>query len=170
MPENRQRSALGTAWRLLLAVVALAPTGCSVSHLDLVNDHRLRFVSPANRAHTHLPVIIRWSRPAFTGRGSFALFVDRAPVRPGQRLDAIASGDPTCDHPPGCDNAAYFSAHQVYSTPAEAFTLSHIDTLSGNRQSQQLHQVTIVLLDSAGRRLGESAWYRFIWLPRAGHA
>ena len=150
--------------------VALAGSGCSVSHLDLVNDHRLHFVTPANRSHAHLPVQFSWTMTGYPAASSFALFVDRAPVRPGQRLDAIASGDRTCDHPPGCDNPTYFAAHQVYTTTAERFTLDHVDTLSGNRQGQQLHQVTIILVDSAGRRVGESAWYRFIWLPRTGYA
>lgn len=152
--------------RLLAFCASVLLAGCSISNLNLVTDHRLHFLQPANRAHLHVPVDLSWT---FTGLGDyFAIFVDRSPVHPGESLDAIASDDPSCKHPPGCDNPRYFASHQIYTTAADSFVLQSVDNLSATRQKEQLHQVTIILLDRGGRRIGESAWYRYFWLPEGG--
>lgn len=163
----------------VIGAAAMFLVGCSVSNLDLVNDHRLHFLQPADRAHLRLPVVLRWtmagSAPASSGPTGaagagryFAIFVDQAPVRPGQTLAAVASGDRSCRRSDGCPNALYLSARQVYMTSAESFVLDHVDSIPNARQKEQLHEVTVVLVDGTGRRIGESAWYRDFWLPRAG--
>lgn len=154
----------GTA---LVLCVALA--GCSFSNLAFVTDTRLHIVAPTNRALVKLPVTLRWTMRDFTvtppgsgppsaRAGYFALFVDQAPVRPGQTLRAVASGDNACLHTPGCPNAAYLADRGVYTTTVTSFTLTQVASLNAYQQIQ-LHTVTIVLLDSTGHRIGESAWY-----------
>lgn len=168
--------------RALLALalcLGLAGTGCSVSALAFVVDHRLHFVSPRSRATVTLPVTVRWTirdftiagpgaGPASSHVGYFALFVDRAPVRPGQTLRAVASGDRVCLHTPGCPDQTYLNDRGVYTTTNTWFTFSQIATLNtvNSHEKKELHEVTIVLMNTAGHRIGESAWYLDFWMRK----
>jgi hypothetical protein len=154
---------------LLAALLALGLAGCAVSGLEFVSDNRVTLLAPKSLALVKLPVTLRWAIKHFTlaapGRGQvspdvgyFAIFVDQAPIRPGQTLRAVAAGDPSCLHSPGCPNATYLANHQVYTTTSTEFTLSQVASLN-DYQSVQLHEVTIVLMNTAGHRIGESAWY-----------
>lgn len=161
------------------ALLVLA--SCSVSNHNVFNDHRLAFVAPPSRAHVRLPVKLRWTIRGFTPappgdgepsrtRGYFAIFVDRSPVRPGQTLAAVADRDTSCKRKPGCPDASYLADRQIYTTDGDRLVLDRVADFVDNRERQQLHEVTLVLLDTAGRRIGESAWYIDFWLPRAGVA
>ena len=101
-------------------------------------------------------------------RGYFAIFVDRPPVAPGKTLRAVADRDTSCLRTPGCPDASYLADRQIYTTAGDRFVLDRVADFVDNREKEQLHEVTVVLLDSAGRRIGESAWYLEFWLPRAG--
>lgn len=103
------------------------------------------------------------SGPASDDRGYFALFVDRAPVRPGQTLLAVA--DKSCRTTPGCFDAQYLANKEVYATRATTFTIQQVQSID-SYQKIQLHEVTVVLLDTAGHRIGENAWYIDFRLPR----
>ncbi|MHB8341618.1 MAG: hypothetical protein ACYDB7_10645 [Mycobacteriales bacterium] len=154
---------------LTALAVSLALAGCSFSNLAFVTDTRLHFTAPVNRDLVKLPVTLRWTMRDFTvlapgtaapssSTGYFALFVDQAPIRPGQTLRAVASGNNSCLHTPGCPNAAYLADRGVYTTASTSFTLTQVASLNAY-QNVQLHTVTVVLLNSAGHRIGESAWY-----------
>jgi hypothetical protein len=54
----------------------------------------------------------------------------------------------------------------VYWTTDLSFTLRQVPSLSDNRDNWQLHEVTIVLLDTSGRRIGEHAYFRDFQLKR----
>lgn len=160
------------AW--LLALAALG--GCNLSNLAFAQDNRLHFTSPRSRALVHQPVTVTWTMrdfsvaPAGSGvpskdRGYFALFVDRAPVRPGQTLLTVA--DKSCRTTPGCFNAQYLANKGVYTTTSTTFTFQQIPSIN-SYQKIQLHEVTVVLMDTAGRRIGEEAWYLDFRLARPG--
>jgi hypothetical protein len=145
----------------------LAGSGCAVSNLQFVADNRLHFVAPRSRALVQLPVTLRWSITDFTvvppgtvpvssHQGYFAVFVDRSPVKPGQTVAAVA--DSSCRRTPGCMNAGYLADRGVYTASADEVKLSQIASVN-SYQKVQTHEATVVLLDSAGRRVGESAWY-----------
>jgi hypothetical protein len=133
--------------------LALLLTGCGLSNLAFTADKRLHFLTPAPRALVRLPVTIRWRISGFGG--SFAVFVDRAPVGPGQPVSAVA--DRSCRRTPGCVNPGYLADRGVYTTGQDAVTIRQVTVDS--YQSTQTHEATVVLLDPAGRRIGESAWY-----------
>ena len=151
------------------ALAAWLVAGCGFSNLAFRTDHRLHFLTPAPRAVVRLPVTIRWDMSGFTlvapgtvatassttGAGYFAVFVDRAPVRPGQALDTVA--DRSCRRTPGCVTAGYLADRGVYATWQDEVTIRQVSV--DTYQSTQTHEATVVLLDSAGRRIGESAWY-----------
>lgn len=150
------------------ALLALAGvTGCSTSNLEFTQDNRLHFTSPKSRQLVNSPVTLTWrmsdfdvvqagSSPPTSHAGYFAIFLDRAPVKPGQKLDSLA--DKSCLQTPGCYNAEYLANRNVYTTSSYSFRISEIPQLN-SYSKVELHEVTIVLLNSAGQRIGESAWY-----------
>jgi len=164
----------------VLASVLLG--GCGLTHLQDLNfrvDDRLHFLSPEPRALVHPPLTVRWTMDDFTivrpgsappsrDAGYFAVFVDRAPIHPGETLDAVGKGDPVCDPDPKCPDTQYLHDHGVYPTTAMQLRLPHVIDLRGNREKVQLHTITVVLLDTAGRRIGESAWELDVRIPRIG--
>lgn len=161
---------------LLVAALAVLTSSCGVSNLAFFSDHRLRFVSPGPRALVKLPVTIRWKMrdfsvvapgtpPVSSRSGYFAVFVDRAPVRPGQTVAAVA--DRACRRTPGCVNAGYLADRGVYTTTSDSLTLTEIANLN-TYEKTQTHEATVVVLDSAGRRIGESAWYLDFRVRRLG--
>lgn len=156
----------GALVALALAALALL-AGCNMSNLEFVKDNRLRFVSPRSRQLVGVPVRVAWvmsgfrveglgSAPPSRDAGYFAIFVDRAPVRPGQTLLSLA--DRSCRVTPGCFNAEYLAERNVYTTTGDSFTLEQVPALN-SYEKVQVHQVTIVLMNTAGQRIGESAWY-----------
>jgi len=170
-------------WRSRLTLVLLAATsaaGCAVLHpgsLAFRVDHRLHFLSPADRSTVKAPVRLRWtmqdfavrppgSAPPSSAAGYFAVFVDQAPIKPGQTLKAVASGDPLCQQRQGCPDKAYLALHQVYTTDRDSLTVPEVHALSTSNSSVQTHTFTVVLLDTAGRRIGESAWETDLRIPR----
>jgi hypothetical protein len=148
-------------WLAVLLLV-VATTGCAVHGLEFVQDTRMHVVSPRNQALVRLPFTIRWTMRDFRVKGahhgSFAVFIDQAPIRPGQTLRAVAANDPTCLKNPHCPNAKYLAARQIYVTTHDWLTLRQVFPLK-SYENVQLHEATIILLDSSGHRESESAWY-----------
>lgn len=145
----------------------MAAAGCDTSQMAFTQDHRVHFTTPPSRALVSVPVTVRWtvegfgiapagSAPPSTGHGYFAVFLDRAPVRPGQSLYVLA--DRSCKKTPGCFNAQYLAGKGVYTTTVPTLTLTSVPSLDSYEKTQ-LHEITVVLMDTAGRRIGESAWY-----------
>lgn len=153
----------------LASVLLLA--GCAdYSELQFVKDERLTFTEPASRELVTTPLRISWSMEDFTvvepGQGEptddagyFAVFVDRAPVEPGHTLEDVAGRDEACKRDPSCPDARYLADRGVYTTTKSSLTVELIAALP-SKEDVQLHDVTVVLLDSEGRRIGEAAWYR----------
>lgn len=154
------------------ATCALVLAGCSVPDLSAMNfriDTRLHFQSPADRAQVRLPVTVHWtmrgfevesrgSQPASRNAGYFAVFVDRQPIRPGQSMKAVAKDDPFCANTPGCPDTDYLAERQIYTTTGTSLRLAFINPLPGHPGDAQLHRVVVILMDTAGRRIGESSW------------
>jgi hypothetical protein len=147
--------------RLVALVLALtfAASGCGVSGLAFRQDDRLSFVTPADRAEISLPLTVRWQVEDFDvgdGAGSFAVFVDRAPQPPGKPLEWLARNDDTCRAADGCPNAKWFADRHVFRTTDRELTIEQLPARSDDRR--EMHEVTVVLLDERGRRVGETGW------------
>ena len=155
------RSARLVVVALTLGMVASA---CGVHGLSFLADDRVDIVSPGDRAKVDAPVTVRWTAKNFaTGsdRGAFGVVVDRAPQRSGRTLASMFNGDDTCKGSTGralCATPEFLAERGVYMTTDTSFTIERIARLSGNQRRRQFHEATIVLLDAAGRRLGEGAW------------
>lgn len=151
--RSRRSHWAGATVACVLATGLLA--GCGFSNLAFRVDNRLHFVSPRARALVRLPVTIRWTMSKMSGSDSFAVFVDRAPVQPGQSLSAVA--DKSCRSTPGCVSTGYLANRGVYATLEDQVTIRQVNV--DTSQSTQTHEATVVLVDRSGRRVGESAWY-----------
>lgn len=154
------RPSRGAGRRALVAAVVLAVglvgSGCGVSDLNFVQDDRVSIVAPEDREKVELPVTVRW-KVEEDFDGTFAVFVDRAPVPPGRSLEWLARDDEFCKTTPECPNTEWFHARQVYPTAETELTLEDLPELSRDER-RVFHEVTVVLIDEKGERVGESAF------------
>ncbi len=160
---------------ILLALATLVPA-CIPEGLAFVEDDRVEIVAPESHTEVDLPVTIEWTVEDFevTGPGAgtgedsgyFAVFVDTPPVPPGDPLEWIARDDKRCENTPGCPDEVYFADRNVFSTTETEFTVEHLPDME-TATGHEIHEVTIVLLDETGRRIGESAWHITFFFQRA---
>lgn len=162
---------LGTRLKAACAAVmaAAALTACADwSELAFRQDQRLRFVTPQSHELAQLPVKLTWvmddfrvvkpgSAPPDPSAGYYAVFVDTAPMKPGQTMRDLMADDQACVTDPKCPDKGYLADRGIYTTTKEELVLRSANPLSPD-ESVELHDVTVVLLDSEGRRIGESAW------------
>lgn len=156
--------------------------GCGITHLQDLNfrvDKRLHFESPKDRSTVHQPVTVSWrmdgfriaapgSRAPSRGAGYFAVFVDRTPIRPGRSMDDVAEDDPFCKQSPTCPDSQYLAQRNIYTTTKTSVAIPFIPNLSGNKEKLQLHVITVVLMDTSGHRIGESAWELDVRIRKVG--
>ena len=143
----------------LLVAIASLVSGCGVSGLAFRQDDRLTFVTPDDRAEVTLPVTVTWEVDDFDvgdGAGSFAVFVDRAPQPPGKTLAWLARDDDSCRADDGCPGTDWFAERDVFPTTDTELTIERLPAATDGRR--ELHEVTVVLLDEQGRRVGETGW------------
>jgi hypothetical protein len=166
----------------VVAALALTASACGITHVRDLNftvDQRLQFVSPPARSLVTAPLTVRWTmtgfRPEAPGSGPprrdagyFAVFVDRAPIRPEETMRVVAAADPLCLHRPGCPDAAYLAQREIYTTTADSLTLPQVPPVSGDTERIQYHTITVVLMDTSGHRIGESAWELDVRMRRPG--
>jgi hypothetical protein len=163
-----------------LTVGALAVTmasACVPQGLSFRVDERVKILSPKDRAEVSLPITLEWSvrdfdvksSPADSG-GSFAVFVDEAPIPPGKSLSWIARNDSECTSVPSCPDAAYLAKRGVYATTDTKLVLSSLpgSSASSSSSKRDRHRAVIVLLDADGQRIGEIAYDVTFDLKREG--
>ena len=159
--------------RSALVVVALllaTATACGfgTAGLSFVADDRVSITSPRDREKVRLPVTLDWTVEDFgitqpglgsgDDQGYFAVFADRTPVPPGKTLAYVARDDRSCRRDDGCPDEEYLETRHIYTTTRTRLVLTTLPkTASDGRR--EFHDVTVVLLDSDGRRIGESAWH-----------
>lgn len=155
---------------VLLACAALLPllVGCDFSQLAFRVDHRLHFLTPKSRQLVRPPFKVTWTMRDFTVvgphqgpvnrmSGYFGVFVDTAPIKPGQSLQSVVNNDSGCKNNPKCLTTSMLATHQVYVTTRPEIEVPVIASLS-DHDSIQLHDLVVVLLDTSGHRIGEYQW------------
>jgi hypothetical protein len=160
-------------------VLPLLLSGCVQQGLAFRVDKRVSIVAPEARSEVTLPVTVRWTvrdfdvvDPGTTGAGGsragyFGVFVDGSPQPPGKTLAWIARKDRTCRASDGCPDAEYLAVRHIFSTSQTQITFEQLPRPSNTNQKER-HNVTIVLLDGSGRRIGESAFSIDFTLKRKG--
>ena len=121
---------------LLLGIAAVV-SSCGEDQAFRIDD-RVDITAPGDRAVVELPVTLEWTARDLEDR-SFAVYVDRAPVKPGAEVE-VAVGD----------------TDAVYLTSDNELVIDEVHDDQGD--GRELHRATIVLVDPSGRRVGESAW------------
>lgn len=141
---------------VLLAALVVLTSSCGVSGLSFREDTRVDITSPSDRDEITLPLTVRWTVDDFDG--AFAVFVDRAPQPPGKPISWFARNDDNCERAAGCPDEQYLADRDIFTTTDPQFTVERLpDTVRDGRR-REFHEVTVVLLDGDGRRIGESAW------------
>lgn len=146
--------------RALAPFVVVATAACGTNGLSFRLDQRVALQTPAKNADVTLPVTVSWTVDDFAvgdGAGSFGVLVDRTPPPAGKTLDWLFRDDDSCVD--GCKDAAYRALQGVYRTSQSGIVLEEIPA-QPDRGKPNRHEVTVVLLDAAGRRVGEGAWSR----------
>lgn len=159
-----RRHAGGPSRRVLPAALILLPlllTGCRISDMAFRTDQRLHIVTPLPNAAVATPLTIRWITANLPQGTLFALFVDRPPIQPGQSIGAVCRQGRF----QGCPRvrtlaelAAYLSSYNVYVTTTHTLTLPDLPNTRPPDFARHAQQLTIVLLDPTGRRVGEAAY------------
>lgn len=137
------------------ALVAALTPGCGIHGLSFVQDRRIDIVSPPDRATLALPIEVRWTARDFNG--TYAVFIDRSPQPPGKPVQWLVRNEQGCRVQDGCPDEAFLAERDIHTTSATTFTVQRIRDVA-NAHSNPLHEVTVVLLDSKGDRIGESAF------------
>lgn len=153
---------------MVAACCLLLLAGCVPQGLAFRVDDRLTFTSPKDRAEVTLPLTVSWTMRDFTvvdpggtpageQSGYFAVFIDQAPQPPGKPLSWLARKDRTCRAANGCPDAEYLAARHVFSTTDTHITFAQLPRPAESSHKER-HTITVVLLDPAGKRIGESAF------------
>ena len=153
---------------LLLGLVVLL-SGCALRGLSFRIDDRVQILSPEDREAVTLPVTIDWESTDFevTGpdgteqpdSGYFGVFIDRAPQPPGETVEWFAKDDLSCRPADDCPDRQYLADRGVHTTQKTEFVVKTFPPPPSNQVARrEFHEVTIVLLDGSGRRIGESAF------------
>ena len=128
-----------------------------------MQDRRVDIVRPRDRDEARLPVRVEWSVKDFAtgaGRGAFGVFLDRAPQPSGKTQAWLFRGDDACkgSGKSVCATPEFLAQRNVYRTTSNRFTVTNVARVPDNEGRREFHEVTIVLLDREGRRVGEGAW------------
>lgn len=153
---------------VLTAFVALS-SGCSLEGLQFKQDERIQIVSPRYREKVEMPVTLDWElnglvmgQPTEEGTPThFAVYVDVDPQPSGEDLAYFSRDDLSCREEDGCPDAQYLEDIGVHTTTATEMVFSFLPLAPGvdlDLGNPDVHELTLVLLDAQGRRVGESAW------------
>jgi hypothetical protein len=152
---------------------------CGVSGLNFKQDERLEVTAPGDRAEVQLPITVSWRVRDFevVGRdgsdrsdaGYFGVFVDRAPQPPDRTQAWLVRDDPRCrTTPSSCAKGSFLAPNNIHSTTDTRFVIDRLPAPSTNApRRREFHEVTIVLLNGRGERIGESAFVRQFEVDRS---
>lgn len=149
MREAVRMGRRGVAW----IVVAVVAVGCR-SGLAFRADDRVAITAPSDRSVVTVPFEVAWEAADLPEGSRFAVLVDRTPPPPGEDLVWLSRHDPGCAAV-DCTGADHLRLLRVQVTDASRVTLESVPRPV--RPGRELHEVTVIVLDAAGRRDGEVA-------------
>src|SRR5947199_102530 len=83
---------------------------------------------------------------------------DRAPRPPGKPLTWLARNDAGCEKKAGCPDSPYLAARDIFTATDTRFVVDQLARPPSSVHRKETHEVTVVLLDGNGRRVGETAF------------
>lgn len=135
-------------------LVLVLATGCREG-LAFRQDGRVAITEPSEHAVVTVPFAVRWQVHDLPAGTRFALLVDRTPPPPGEDLAWLGRHDPACAGAVDCLATDHLRGLRVEVTERTAARVDSVPRPS--RPGPDLHDLTVVLLDASGRRLGEAA-------------
>jgi hypothetical protein len=116
---------------------------------------QFRVLAPQSEARASLPLSIRWRAPKLPAGDSFALFVDRAPMRPGNTLRSLM--DKSCKRTPGCPDESTLEGNNIYITTQTSLQLTSLGKtgIRDRGTGKEIHSLRIVEVNGTGHRVGE---------------
>lgn len=151
-----------TAVLLMVLIVSVA---CRTEGLQFREDRRIQIVAPQDRAEVRLPIVVQWTAKHSSPR--FGVFVNVIPQPPGKGLEYFFRKDPSCRPARACVVPNSLARVGVFETTETAFTIEAVGRRAGVPKDQSdWHEVTVALLDSNGRRIGESGDWILLKLNR----
>ena len=158
---------------VLLAFIA----ACDTSNYAFTIDKTIEIVAPPARTEVPLPVAIRWrdDEPPDNGRVDpqdpeaeyYAVFLDRTPLGPGERLSSLVEEADECATTKGCPSAEQLGDMQVFLTAEPSVTLEFVADLRTTTRgdTKDVHEVTVVRM-RGDERSGEAAFLQTFFIRR----
>ena len=162
---------------LILLLALTSASACSTEGLAFVRDDRVEILSPEYREIVDLPVRIDWEvtdevlESELRSGTTFGVYMDVDPQPPGEPLEYFARDDLECRKSASCPDARYLRQRGIHTTTETEMTFPSLPLAPGvdlDGGDPDFHEVTIVLLDEQGVRIGESAWAIIFEIDREG--
>lgn len=155
------------AGALFLGASLLA--SCSTKGMAFRLDESITITDPDARSTVGLPTTVRWhdDEPPAQLRVDandpdaeyYGVFVDRAPLGPGRRIESLIGKGDSCRRTPGCPDAAFLARLKVFFTAEPELELEFLTDLRPSERggAKDPHEVTVVRM-RGDRRVGEAAF------------
>jgi hypothetical protein len=160
---------------LIAAALPLVLTGCRADQLAFRADVPVSILAPTDRARVTLPLQVSLAtttdlvnrQRSHADLPLFAVFVDQEPMPVGETLRWVARDDKSCREAPGCPDVGYLASRAIYLTNSTSVSVDTVLTSPrGRKLSEGLHQLTVVVLDDRGRRMGEPVASRVFFVDK----
>jgi hypothetical protein len=149
----------------LLVFTLLCFAGCSTQGLVLEQPTQLQHLRPVVFTSTEAPTRVSWTGDALHDDQRYLVLIDQVPMAPGSTIRSLT--DDVCRSTPGCPDPTYLAQHQLYTTAGHSVKIDALP-LGGPLPVHDLaglHVATIVIVDRAGRRVGEEFWSTSFYAP-----
>jgi hypothetical protein len=147
----------------LCAVLA----GCSTADLAFRVDDRLQIENLADRSTIEVPFTLEFSFDGDLLSGdatAFGVLIDWTPPPPGKPLSDLLRDDPACRGPQGCPDG-YLERNRIAVTTDTTYLMDNVPVGTDRQERRGFHEVTIILVDAEGRRVGESSAFARFRVP-----
>lgn len=153
--------------RAVVLALCLALGGCSLEGLAFRDDARLRILNLPDRSTIEVPYELRFEFDGNLSPGgvaAYAILVDWTPPPPGRTLESLLDDDPQCQGQQGCPDG-YLERNRIVTTTDTSYLMDNVPVGTDRQERRGYHEVTIVLVDADGRRVGETAVFTRFRIP-----
>jgi len=153
--------------RAIVPALCLALSACSLDGLAFRDDTRLRILNLPDRSTIEIPYELRFEFDGNLSPGrdaAFAILVDWTPPPPGRTLESLLDDDPQCQGQQGCPDG-YLERNRIVTTTDTSYLMDNVPVGTDRQERRGYHEVTIVLVDADGRRVGETAVFTRFRIP-----
>ncbi len=159
----------------VLLVLSAPLVACDTSGYAFKVDETIEIVEPAARSEIDLPLLVRWTdeKPPARLRVDvadpdaeyYAVFIDRAPMGPGDRLESLLQRGTTCLPRQQCPTTQQLTDLNVHLVAEPALLLDFVADRRVADDSRDTHEVIIVRM-RGDRRVGEAAFLQTFFVKR----